>query len=135
MQESRESLTVDGPSPRGGVEPLQSVHPVAATRPVRAPWWLTVATGALALAVLAMALAETNLWMHYLIDAGASISLAGLAFILVAGIVLFRANRLAASLPLTLPWLLFPVITQGGQLIDKPPTNSIRFIVPLLLAA
>ena len=135
MQESRESLTVDGPPPHGGVEPLQTVHPVGAARPVRAPWWLMVATGALARAVLAMALAETNLWMHYLIDAGESISLAGLAFILVAGIALFRANRLAASLPLTLPWLLFPVITQGDQLIDNLSINWMRFIVHVLLAA
>jgi hypothetical protein len=94
-----------------------------------------VATGALALSVLAMALAETNLWMHYLIDAGESISLAGLAFILAAGFFLFRANRLAVSLPLTLPWLLFPVITQGDQLIDNLSINWMRFIVHLLLAA
>jgi hypothetical protein len=94
-----------------------------------------VATGALALSVLAMALAETNLWMHYLIDAGESISLGGLAFILVAGFFLFRANRLAASMPLTLPWLLFPVITQGDQLIDNLSINWMRFIVHLLLAA
>ena len=94
-----------------------------------------VATGALALAILVMALAETNLWMHYLIDAGESISLAGLAFILVAGFFLFRAQRLAVSLPLTLPWLLFPVITQGDQLIDNLSINWMRFIVHLLLAA
>jgi hypothetical protein len=94
-----------------------------------------VATGALALAVLAMALAETNLWMHYLIDAGESISLAGLAFILVAGFFLFRGRRLAVSLPLTLPWLLFPVITQGDQLIDNLSINPMRFIVHVLLAA
>src|SRR6185295_4895232 len=74
------------------------------------------------------------LWMHYLIDAGESISLAGLAFILVAGFFLFRAGRLAASLPLTLPWLLFPVITQGDQLIDNLSINWMRFIVHLLLA-
>ena len=103
--------------------------------PLGAPAWLMVATGALALSVLAMALAETNLWMHYLIDAGESISLGGLAFILVAGCVLFRAKRLAASLPLTLPWLLFPVITQGDQLIDNLSINWMRFIVHLLLAA
>ena len=136
MQESRESLTLDRPSPRGGEEPLQTVHPAAtAMETLRAPAWLMVATGALALAVLAMALAETNLWMHYLIDAGESISLAGLAFILVAGFFLFRARRLAVSLPLTLPWLLFPVITQGDQLIDNLSINWMRFIVHLLLAA
>ena len=135
MQESRESLTLDRPSSRGAEELLQTVHPVTAKETPRAPGWLMVATGALALAVLAMALAETNLWMHYLIDAGESISLAGLAFILVAGFFLFRAGRLAASLPLTLPWLLFPVITQGDQLIDNLSINWMRFIVHLLLAA
>jgi hypothetical protein len=103
--------------------------------PPRAPGWLMAATGALALAVLAMALAETNLWMHYLIDAGESISLGGLGFILVAGFFLFRAGRLAVSLPLTLPWLLFPVITQGDQLIDNLSINWMRFIVHVLLAA
>jgi len=136
MQESRESLTLDRPSSRVGEELLQTVHPpVTAKETPRAPGWLMAATGALALAVLAMALAETNLWMHYLIDAGESISLAGLAFILVAGFFLFRSKRLAASLPLTLPWLLFPVITQGDQLIDNLSINWMRFIVHVLLAA
>jgi hypothetical protein len=102
---------------------------------LRTPGWLMAATGALALAVLAMAIAETNLWMHYVIDAGESISLAGLAFISAAGYFLFRSGRLAVSLPLTLPWLLFPVITQGDQLIDNLSINWMRFIVHLLLAA
>jgi hypothetical protein len=115
-----------------------SVHQAgtaAGTGDLRAPAWLMAATGALALAVLAMALAETNLWMHYLIDAGESISLVGLAFILVAGLYLFRARRLAVSMPLTLPWLLFPVITQGDQLIDNLSINWMRFVVHVLLAA
>jgi hypothetical protein len=99
------------------------------------PKWLIAATGGLALAVLAMAVAETNLWMHYLIDAGESISLAGLAFVFVAGLVLHRQQRLAVSLPLTLPWLLFPVITQGDQLIDNLSINWMRFVVHVLLAA
>jgi len=94
-----------------------------------------VATGVFALAILVMALAETNLWMHYLIDAGEGVSLAGLAFISVAGVFLFRAQRLSVSLPLTLPWLLFPVITQGDQLIDNLSINWMRAIVHLLLAA
>ena len=101
----------------------------------RTPTWLIAATAALALGILAMALAETNLWMHYLIDAGESISLVGLAFILVAGVYLYRAGNLSASLPMTLPWLLFPVITQGDQLIDNLSINWMRFIVHLLLAA
>ena len=100
----------------------------------RTPTWLIAATAALALGILAMALAETNLWMHYLIDAGESISLVGLAFIFAAGLFLHRQGNLAASLPMTLPWLLFPVITQGDQLIDNLSINWMRFIVHLLLA-
>ena len=130
MQDSRESLTLDGLPTAGRERPSQTAQPA-----LRAPGWLMLATGTLALAVLAMAIAETNLWMHYLIDAGESISLAGLAFILLAGFFLFRAQRLAASLPLTLPWLLFPVITQGDQLIDNLSINWMRLVVHLLLAA
>ena len=100
----------------------------------RTPAWLIAATAALALGILAMALAETNLWMHYLIDAGESISLVGLAFIFAAGVYLYKRGNLAASLPMTLPWLLFPVITQGDQLIDNLSINWMRFIVHLLLA-
>ena len=49
-------------------------------------------TGVLALAVLAMAVAETNLWMHYLIDAGEPISLVGPGCSSRrAGVYLFRA--------------------------------------------
>ena len=114
---------------------VQNALPAGASDAPRAPGWLMAATGALAVAILAMAIAETNLWMHYLIDAGESISLAGLAFITVAGLFLFRARRLAMSLPLTLPWLLFPVITQGDQLIDNLSINWMRLIVHVLLAA
>ena len=116
MQDSRESLMAGAAA---GLAREKSFHRVQSAARERAPGWLMLATGALAVAVLAMALAETNLWMHYLIDAGESISLAGLAFILAAGLFLFRAGRLAVSMPLTLPWLLFPVITQGDQLIDN----------------
>jgi hypothetical protein len=107
---------------------------VASRASGRTPTWLVAATAALALGILAMALAETNLWMHYLIDAGESISLVGLAFIFVAGLYLYRQGNLSASLPMTLPWLLFPVITQGDQLIDNLSINWMRFIVHLLLA-
>jgi hypothetical protein len=99
----------------------------------RPPAWLIVATGLLALGCLVMALAETNLWLHYLIDAGESISLAGVGFILIAGIHLFRSSRLLASLPLTVPWLLFPVITQGDQIIDNLSINWMRLITHVLL--
>lgn len=106
-------------------------HPIA----VRPPGWLIAATGLLALASLAMAVAETNLWMHFLIDAGESLSLVGLAFILAAGLYLYRRRRLAVSLPLTLPWLLLPVITQGDQIIDNLSINWMRLICHVLLAA
>ena len=132
MQDSRESLMAGAAA---GLAREKSFHRVQSAARERAPGWLMLATGALAVAVLAMALAETNLWMHYLIDAGESISLAGLAFILVAGLFLFRAGRLAVSMPLTLPWLLFPVITQGDQLIDNLSIDWMRFIVHVLLAA
>ena len=81
----------------------------------------------LAAGCLAMAVAETSLWMHYLIDAGESISLAGVAFMLVAGIYLYRRGRLLVSLPLAIPWLLFPVITQGDQIIDNLSIDWMRF--------
>jgi hypothetical protein len=97
------------------------------------PAWLIVATGLLALGSLVMALAETNLWLHYLIDAGEYISLAGVGFILAAGIYLFRRGRLLASLPLSVPWLLFPVITQGDQIIDNLSINWMRLITHVLL--
>ena len=89
----------------------------------RPPAWLIAATGLLALGCLVMALAETNLWLHYLIDAGESISLIGLAFIVVAGCYLYSRRRLLLSLPLAVPWLLFPVITQGDQIIDNLSIN------------
>ena len=99
------------------------------------PAWLVVATGVLAFGTLAMAVAETSLWMHYLIDAGESISLGGLVFILASGLLLYRRRRLLVSLPLVLPWLLFPVITQGDQIIDNLSINWMRFISHVLLAA
>src|SRR5689334_20631694 len=102
MQDSRESL-MPGAAGAVGHEKTSPGVQTGAVAKERAPGWLMLATGALALAVLAMALAETNLWMHYLIDAGESISLVGLAFILLAGLFLFRSKRLAVSMPLTLP--------------------------------
>jgi hypothetical protein len=101
----------------------------------RPPFWLVAATGVLALGTMAMAVAETSLWMHYLIDAGESISLVGLGFMLVAGVYLYTRGRLLVSLPLALPWLLFPVITQGDQIIDHLSINWMRLITHVLLAA
>lgn len=101
----------------------------------RPPAWLFIATGLLALMCLVMAVAETNLWMHYLIDGGEFVSLLGLVFIAVAGVYLYRRNRLLVSLPLVFPWLLFPVITQGDQIIDNLSINPMRLICHVLLAA
>ncbi len=68
---------------------------------VRPPGWLIAATALLALGVLAMAVAETNLWMHYLIDAGEPISLVGLAVHRGrGGVSCSRDGQLLASLPL-----------------------------------
>jgi hypothetical protein len=103
--------------------------------PLGPPAWLIAATGLLAVGTLAMAVAETSLWMHYLIDAGESISLVGLAFILGAGIYLYAKGRLLASLPFALPWLLFPVITQGDQIIDNLSIGWMRLISHVLLGA
>lgn len=103
-----------------------------ATRP---PGWLIAATAALALICLVLSVAETTLWMHYLIDSGEYISLIGLGFILVAGLYLHRRRRLLVSLPLTVPWLLYPVITQGDQIIDNLSINPMRTVVQVLLAA
>jgi hypothetical protein len=97
--------------------------------------WLIVATGVLAVIILALAVAETNLRAHYLIDEGEYISIFGLAFILVAGVFLFTRDRLFISLWLVFPWLLYPIITQGDQLIDNLSINSMRAICHVLLAA
>jgi hypothetical protein len=102
---------------------------------MRPPAWLIVATGALALTCLVLAIAETNLWAHYLIDRGEYWSVLGLAFILIAGIHVYRRRRLFVSLPLVFPWLLYPVITQGDQVIDNLTINPMRAVCQVLLAA
>jgi hypothetical protein len=104
----------------------------AASRP---PAWLLVSTGVLALTILALAVAETDLKAHYLIDQGEFISVFGLAFIFVAGLYLYRSQQLAASLPLAFAWLLYPIITQGDQIIDNLSINPMRVICHVLLAA
>jgi hypothetical protein len=107
-----------------------------ATAPPRsAPVWLFVATAVLGLLILVMAVAETTLWLHYLIDGGEYVSLAGLVFIGVVGALLYRQRRLVASLPLVAPWLLFPVITQGDQIIDNLSIGPMRIITHAILAA
>lgn len=101
----------------------------------RPPAWLVVATGALAVTCLVLAIAETNLWAHYLIDGGEYLSLCGVGFILVAGVFLFRKQQLKASLPLVVPWLMYPVITQGDEIIDNLSINPMRIICLVLLSA
>ena len=105
---------------------------VSSSRP---PLWLIAATGVLALIILALAVAETNLRAHYLIDGGEYLSMFGLVFILAAGIFLYARGRLFSSLWLVLPWLLYPIITQGDQLIDNLSINPMRAICHVLLAA
>ena len=100
----------------------------------RPPIWLVLATAALAVTCLVLAVAETDLLGHYLIDGGEFLSLFGLGFILVAGVYLFRCQRLFVSLPLVLPWLIYPVITQGDQIIDDLSINPMRTICQVLLA-
>jgi hypothetical protein len=102
---------------------------------MKPPVWLVVATGALAVSCLVLAIAETNLWAHYLIGQGRVLGLLGLGFILIAGLYLFRRHSLMVSLPLVFPWLLYPVITQGDQIIDNFSINPMRIICQVLLAA
>ena len=101
----------------------------------RPPLWLVIATAAMAIVLLAMSVGETSLKGQYLIDQGEYLSLVGLVFILIAGLYLHRRGRLVASLPLVFPWLLYPVITQGDQIIDNLSITWMRIIVHVLLAA
>ena len=109
--------------------------PACANPPSRPPIWLIVSTGVLAIACLVLAVAETNLWAHYLIGGSEFLSLFGLAFIGISGLYLFRHQRLFVSLPLVSPWLLYPIIVDGDQLIDNLSINPMRLICHGLLAA
>lgn len=111
-----------------------AVHgrPAVATRP---PLWLVLATAAMAIVLLTMSITETSFKGQYLIDQGESLSLVGLVFMLGAGLYLDRRGQLAASLPLVVPWLLYPVITQGDQIIDNLSITWMRIVVHVLLAA
>jgi hypothetical protein len=106
-----------------------------AKAPSRAPAWLIITTGVVAVTMLMLAVAETNLKAHYFIDQGEFVSMFGLAFILVAALFLYRRGQLFASLPLVFPWLLYPIITQGDQIIDNLQINPMRAICHVLLAA
>ena len=101
----------------------------------RPPLWFVLATAAMAIVLLVMSITETSFKGQYLIDQGESLSLIGLGFILTAGLYLHRREQLAASLPLVVPWLLYPVITQGDQIIDNLSITWMRIIVHVLLAA
>jgi len=112
-----------------------SASAVSSQQASRPPLWLILATAALAGVILLLAVVETSIKAAYLIDEeGEFLSLFGLAFILVAGLLLWRQRRLYTSLPLVLPWLLYPVVTQGDQIIDYLSINAMRVIVHLLLA-
>lgn len=103
---------------------------------VRPPAWFIVVTAAMAALLLALAVAETSLKTGaYFIDQGEYLSLFGLGFVVIAGWYLHRRGQLYASLPLVFPWLLYPVITQGDQIIDNLSINWMRLIVHVLLAA
>ena len=101
----------------------------------RAPAWLVIATATMAVVLLVMSVTETSFKGQYLIDQGEYLSLFGLAFILAAGLYLHQRGQLVASLPLVFPWLLYPVITQGDQIIDNLSITWMRIIVHVLLAA
>lgn len=102
----------------------------------KAPAWLVLATAAMALLILLLAVAETSVSVAWLVDTrGEVISLFGVAFILVAGLVVWRQGRLSASLPLVLPWLLYPIVTQGDQIIDNLSIEWMRAVVTVLLVA
>lgn len=107
---------------------------VEAVNNTSAPRWLVGLTVLLTVVMLYMAVAETAAWTHYFIDTGEYIALIGLAFVVVAGSYLYARRRLAASLPLLLPWFLYPVITQGDQLIDNMAIGGMRLVVHILLA-
>jgi hypothetical protein len=108
------------------------------TRPVepapRAPAWFVVSTAVLAAILLLMAVTETSLLGHYLIDQGEFVAVIGLGFVAIAAVVLYRGGRLRASLPFVLPWLLYPVVTQGDQVIDNLSIGWMRLLTHLLLA-
>lgn len=101
---------------------------------VRPPAWLILATVALATALLLMAVTETSLVGHYLIDQGEFLSVLGLVFIGGASVALYRTGRLHVSLPFVLPWLVYPVVTQGDQVIDNLSINWMRLLTHILLA-
>ena len=112
------------------LEARKNVAPVE----VGPPRWFVVATVVLTTLMLYMAVAETTAWSHYFIDQGEYIALIGLGVVALTGGYLYFRQRLKPSLPLFLPWFLYPVITQGDQLIDNMTINQMRVAVHLILA-
>lgn len=109
---------------------------VSQPAPRKAPVWLVLATAVMALLILLLAVAETSITVAWLVDTkGEILSLFGVAFILIAGLVVWRQGRLSASLPLVLPWLLYPIVTQGDQIIDNLSIDWMRAVVTVLLVA
>ncbi|MBI2821059.1 MAG: hypothetical protein HYX74_02430 [Acidobacteria bacterium] len=98
------------------------------------PAWFLVLTAVFTLLLVAMAVAETTLWFHFLVDRGESLSLVGLGFAFLVGTYLYRRRQLDSSLILFIPWLLYPVLTQGDQLIDSLTMNQMRLVCNLILA-
>ena len=112
-----------------------AVGAVPATRR-RAPAWLVAATAAMATLILVLAVVETSITTAWLVDTrGEFISLFGVAFIFGAGLVVWRQGRLYPSLPLVLPWLLYPIVTQGDQIIDNLSIDAMRAVCNVLLIA
>ncbi len=102
----------------------------------RAPAWLVAATAAMATLILVLAVVETSITAAWLVDTrGEFISLFGVAFILAAGLAVWRQGRLYPSLPLVLPWLLYPIVTQGDQIIDNLSIDAMRAVCNVLLIA
>jgi hypothetical protein len=115
---------------------LASDARVTVATTARPPLWLVLSTAAAALLILLLAVVETSITAAYLVDErGEFISLFGLTFIFLAGLYLWRQGRLYVSLPLVLPWLLYPIVTQGDQIIDNLSINPMRAVCDVLLAA
>jgi hypothetical protein len=68
------------------------------------------------------------------VDRGEYVSIAGVGFIAAVGVYLHRHAALKPALPLFIPWLLYPVLTQGDQLIDNLTINQMRLVSHVILA-
>ena len=97
----------------------------------RPPLWLVVATALMALVLLAMSVGETSLKGQYLIDQGEYLSLVGLGLHPGGGpLPASAAAGWSRRCRWCFPWLLYPVITQGDQIIDNLSINWMRIDRP-----